>query len=65
MIDVPADAEAVARALRHALDPAFREGLLASPSPGSDGRVGERIAHIISTWHPTRPPRKASIDVTG
>ncbi|HET7472999.1 MAG TPA: UDP-N-acetylglucosamine 2-epimerase [Candidatus Limnocylindrales bacterium] len=65
VIDVPADAEAVARALRHALDPAFREGLLASPSPGSDGRVGERIAHIISTWHPTRPPRKASIDVTG
>jgi hypothetical protein len=61
VLDVPADAAAVAAALRRALDPAFRAGLGDADLPLADGRAGERIAHIIAAWHPTHPPRKAPI----
>jgi UDP-hydrolysing UDP-N-acetyl-D-glucosamine 2-epimerase len=63
VIHATADAESVADALRRALDPAFRAGL-PDPDPGSGaGRAGERAAHIIATWRPSRPPRKAPITV--
>jgi UDP-hydrolysing UDP-N-acetyl-D-glucosamine 2-epimerase len=61
VLDVPADAAAVAAALRRALDPAFRADLQAADLPLADGRAGERIAHIIAAWHPTHPPRKAPV----
>jgi len=63
VIDVPADRDAVTAALRHALDPGFRRGLLDAGLPAADGRAGMRAAHIIATWRPPRPPRKAPIDV--
>ena len=65
VIDVEPDGPLVADALGRALDPAFRKGLREADRPPSDGRAGERIAHIISTWHPSRPPRKAPIDLPG
>jgi UDP-hydrolysing UDP-N-acetyl-D-glucosamine 2-epimerase len=63
VIDVPADAERVAAALRECLAPGYRASM---PPPGlgtADGRVGERVANIIAAWHPTIPPRKAPIVV--
>jgi UDP-N-acetylglucosamine 2-epimerase len=63
VIDAPPEPEAVTAALRQALDPAFRRGLPGPDGPPPDGRAGQRIAHIISAWHPSRPPRKAPIDV--
>jgi hypothetical protein len=53
----------VASALERALDPAFRSALGTADLPLADGRVGERIAHIIAGWHPAIPPRKAPIEV--
>ena len=63
VIDVPADPDAVADALRRALAPGFREGLGAAPGEGPDGRAGARVAHIIAAWRPPRPPRKPAIRV--
>jgi UDP-N-acetylglucosamine 2-epimerase (non-hydrolysing) len=63
VIDAAATAEAVTDALRRALDPAFRHDLAAIDSGLADGRAGERAAHIIATWRPPRPPRKAPIRV--
>lgn len=63
VIDTPPEAAAVTAALRRALDPGFRAGL---PEPDArlvDGRAGERAAHIIAAWRPSRPPRKAPIPV--
>lgn len=62
VIDAPADADAVAGALRRALDPAFRAGLPALEPP-PDGRAGERAARIIAAWQPPIPPRKAPVVV--
>jgi UDP-hydrolysing UDP-N-acetyl-D-glucosamine 2-epimerase len=42
VIDVPADATAIADAIRRAIQPAFREGL-SRTSPYGDGRAGERV----------------------
>ena len=63
VIDVPADPDAVADALRRALAPGFREGLGAAPGEEPDGRAGARVAHIIAAWRPPRPPRKPAIRV--
>ncbi len=64
VIDVPPDAAAITAALRRALDPGFRHALPPDPE-APDGRAGARAAHIIATWRPSRPPRKASIHVPG
>jgi UDP-hydrolysing UDP-N-acetyl-D-glucosamine 2-epimerase len=63
VVDVPSEPAAVAAALERVLDPAFRAALGAADLPLADGRVGERIAHIIAGWHPSIPPRKAPIEV--
>lgn len=63
VLDVPPDAAAIAKALRRALDPAFRAILRATPPSEADGRTGERIVRIIGGWHPTVPPRKAPVAV--
>jgi UDP-N-acetylglucosamine 2-epimerase len=63
VIDAPAEASAVAAALRRALDPAFRAGVVAAHPRLVDGRAGVRIADIIGAWRPSAPPRKAPIAV--
>lgn len=63
VIDVPPQASAVAAALRRALDPAFRAGVVAAHPQLADGRAGARIADIIAAWRPSVPPRKAPIPV--
>ncbi len=63
VIDVPADAERVAAALRECLAPGYRESMPPPDLGIADGRVGERVANIIAAWHPTVPPRKAPIGV--
>jgi len=63
VIDVPADAAAVAVALRRALDSAFRAGIPALDPHLADGRAGERAARIIAAWHPPSPPRKPPVPV--
>ena len=63
VVDVPAEPATVAAALERVLDPAFRATLGAPDLPLADGRVGERIAHIIAGWHPPIPPRKAPIEI--
>jgi len=63
VIDVPAEAAAVAQALRRALDPATRAAL-PEPDPRLvDGRAGERVARIIAAWQPSIPPRKPPIPI--
>lgn len=64
VIDVPPDPSAVSEALRRALEPAFRAAARASSPPLADGRAGERVADIIASWHPSRPPRKRPIPIT-
>jgi UDP-hydrolysing UDP-N-acetyl-D-glucosamine 2-epimerase len=63
IIDVRDSAEAVAEALRRALDPGFRAGLAPADPRLADGRAGERVARIIAAWQPSRPPRKRPIPV--
>jgi len=63
VIDVPADAERVAAALRECLAPGYRTSMPPPDLGPADGRVGERVANIIAAWHPTVPPRKAPIVV--
>lgn len=63
VVDVAADPTSVAIALRHALAPGTREGLVLDGPAMADGRAGERVARIIEGWHPSRPPRKPPIPV--
>lgn len=53
--------DAVAEALRRALDPTFRAGLRVRHPTLLDGRVGVRIADIIAAWRPPMPARKPPI----
>ena len=64
VIDVAADGDQVATALRRVLAPGFRESIPAPDPRLADGRAGERVALIIAGWHPSRPPRKPPIPVT-
>jgi len=61
VIDVPADARAIADALASALEPGVRETVRTAHPAHVDGRVGERVASIIGSWEPSRPPRKLPI----
>jgi UDP-hydrolysing UDP-N-acetyl-D-glucosamine 2-epimerase len=63
VLDVGVDADAVAAALRRALDPGFRAAIPAIDRALLDGHAGQRAARIIAAWHPTRPPRKPPIRV--
>ena len=63
VIDAPAEAEAVAGALRRALDPRARDALRAAHEELADGRAGQRIADIIARWRPPSPPRKPPIRI--
>ena len=63
VIDAPVETSAVAAALRRALDPAFRAGVVTAHPQLADGRAGARIADIIAGWRPSVPPRKAPIRV--
>ena len=56
IIDTPPDADAVTRALRRALDPAWRAALRAAPhNPHGDGRASERIADVVAALDLARP----------
>ena len=61
VIDAPAEADAVAEALRRALTPAFRDVARTATPALADGRAGARIADIIAGWHPSSPPTKPPI----
>ncbi len=61
LLHAEVDADAVATALRRALEPDFREHVRAAHPALADGRAGERIAHIIDAWQPPNPPRKAPV----
>ncbi len=45
---VPVEKQAIARALREILSPAFRSSLSGAPCPWGDGRAGERIARVLA-----------------
>lgn len=47
IIDAPAQAAAIASAIRQALDPAFRRSLAGMDSPYGDGRAAERIVEVL------------------
>lgn len=63
VIHAPASSAGVAAALREALGPTAHERARASRPELADGRVGERVAHIIAAWQPPVPPRKSPIAV--
>ena len=58
VVDVVAEPEAIAAALRRVLEPAFRDAVATAHPSAADGRAGERIAGIIAAWSPPSPPRK-------
>jgi UDP-hydrolysing UDP-N-acetyl-D-glucosamine 2-epimerase len=60
VIDVPAEATAIAEALRLVLAPGFRQALPAADSPYGDGRAAGRIVTVLAGWTPPRPPFKVS-----
>jgi UDP-N-acetylglucosamine 2-epimerase (non-hydrolysing) len=60
VIDCPAAPEAIAAALRKALDPSFRAAL-APVSPFGDGRAAGRIREVLARWRPPRPPVKRGV----
>lgn len=61
VIDAPADPGAIVAALRRALDPRFRAGLLGTASLFGDGRAAERIRDVLASWRPPRPPVKRAL----
>ena len=65
VLDVPADAAAIAAAIRRALDPSFRQGL-SGRSPYGDGRAAPRILDLLaSTAIDRRLLTKRVADATG
>ncbi len=58
VIDVPAQADKIAEALRIALSREFREVAEAAPSPFGDGHSAEKIIEILRSWQPPVPPVK-------
>ena len=63
VVDVPADPEAVADALRRVLSPGHRAAMVLDPEDAADGRAGERVARMIAAWRPSHPPRKPPMRV--
>jgi UDP-hydrolysing UDP-N-acetyl-D-glucosamine 2-epimerase len=65
VLDVPAEREAIAEAIRRALDPAFRAGLAALVNPYGDGAAAPRIARVLREVElSSRLVRKRFADVT-
>ena len=48
-IDVPAETAAIAEALQHALDPAFRQSLANMTNPYGDGTASETILRVLTS----------------
>lgn len=63
--DVPADASAVAAALREALGPEERTRLAQLSSPYPEGPVAPRIVAALAAWEPGSTPRKKFRDLVG
>ena len=63
VIDVGADPDEVAAALRSAFLPETRRRIAGSHPSLADGRAGRRVADIIAAWRPPSPPRKSPIEV--
>lgn len=61
VIDVTADAGAIAKALQTALAPAFRQRVRAAEPPFLPGNAGARVLSILRGWSPPVPPRKVSV----
>ncbi len=57
VLDVAADADAIATALQRALDPAFRS-TLSDSGPFGDGRAASQILALLANWSPS-PIKKA------
>jgi UDP-hydrolysing UDP-N-acetyl-D-glucosamine 2-epimerase len=57
VLSVPAQRGEIARALRRALDPAFRESLHAMEQPYGDGRVSHRVLAVLAAAPPREPLR--------
>lgn len=47
VLDVPCERAAIVRAVRQAIDPEFRRGLVGMQNPYGDGHAGERIIEVL------------------
>ena len=65
VVDVPADAGAIASGLRQALSGELRAASARVGAPFGDGDSAARIVEILSRWQPPRPPRKSFFDGVG
>lgn len=65
ILDCPPRRPAIADALRRALDPSVRQGILAAPRPFGDGRSAELIVELLDRWDPTRSLVKTFHDRVG
>lgn len=64
VIDVAAERDAIAKAIRRALDPAFRRGLAGLVNPYGDGHAAPRIARVLREVElGPRLTRKRFVDV--
>lgn len=61
VIDAPADAASVSRALEQALDESFRDSIRGRPGPFGSGHSAERIIEVLGRWSPPKPPRKPPV----
>src|SRR5262249_3903220 len=61
VIDVGADAGAIAGASGRALEPAFRPQVRAAGPPFLPGNAASRVLSILRGWSPPVPPRKVSV----
>jgi UDP-N-acetylglucosamine 2-epimerase len=65
VLHVPAEREAIAQAIRRALDPAFRAGLGGLVNPYGDGHAAPRIARVLRDVElGPRLVRKRFVDLT-
>jgi UDP-N-acetylglucosamine 2-epimerase (non-hydrolysing)/GDP/UDP-N,N'-diacetylbacillosamine 2-epimerase (hydrolysing) len=63
VLDAPAEASAIADALRTALSPSFRQAARLAPSPFGSGDSAQRILAVLRKWTPPKPPVKSPIPV--
>lgn len=61
VVDAPANASAIAAALRAVLAPGFRARLAGRDGPYGDGRSAERILDVLRGWAPPVPPAKPPV----
>lgn len=58
VVDAPAEPQALAAALRHAISGELRRASERAGAPFGDGHSAARIVDVLSRWQPPRPPRK-------